>query len=308
FVGFRRASPLNFHDTFLQTAITHGDAQRHPNQFPIGEHDAGARIAIVEDDVDTSSLQLRIELIRRVAYGFTLVITHGADHNLEWCDRARPDDAAFIVILFDRSGGYPADAETVATHLKHGRFPIRIDTSCIQGARVFVTQEEDMAHFDAALDTQLAASRVRVALRDVAQVVNRRVGKVTTPVDTGVVITLFVRATDEIVHVRDSEVGDHVDGLAGIHGAQIPGYAAEVVDDLFFSGEAVAILKAGKLGNLDLIELVIATQQEQPDLHRAFVADRIGGQHDGLDGVGERPAKLFRHQFAFGCLGRGNFL
>lgn len=35
---------------------------------------------------------------------------------MEWRNRKRPDDALVIVILLDRRGGRPTDANAVATH------------------------------------------------------------------------------------------------------------------------------------------------------------------------------------------------
>ena len=67
-------------------------------------------------------------------------------------DRNRPDDSLFVMILFDRGGGCPAHANPVTPHDHWIFFPIEVEEMGFHRFAVFGPQNEDMAHFDAALD------------------------------------------------------------------------------------------------------------------------------------------------------------
>ena len=65
-------------------------------------------------------------------------------------------------------------------------------------------------------------------------------GQVAAPVHALDVEVFLVCAADEIGHVGDGAVGNHVYGLDRLDGAQVAGLAAKVLNDLAFRGEAEA--------------------------------------------------------------------
>ena len=48
---------------FLEAAVGDRHAVRHADQFPVGEHRAGALAAVVEHHVDAGGLQLVVQLV-----------------------------------------------------------------------------------------------------------------------------------------------------------------------------------------------------------------------------------------------------
>ena len=76
-------------------------------------------------------------------------------------------------------------------------------------------------------------------------------------------------------------------------------------------GGKTEIGQALHLADLDLVHLVVAAQQQQPDLGlddlTGLVAG-VGGQHQGLDGLAQGQAQLCRHGFAGAVAGRGHLL
>ena len=120
-----------------------------------------------------------------------------------------------------------------------------------------------MAHFDAALDRQHAlAVRRGVAFDDVAQVGDDgRFGHVAAPVGAGVVEAGVVGAADEVGHVGDRAVGHRGHRAKGADRGQVAGHAAVHFQDLGLGREAVRG-QAGDLADLDLVELMVAAQQQ----------------------------------------------
>ena len=125
-----------------------------------------------------------------------------------------------------------------------------------------------MADFDAALDRQhaLAVGR-RVACDDVADVGHDiGLGQVAAPVDAGVVEVGLVGAADEVAHAGDRAVGHDLHRLASVPiGPEVARLAAEVVLDLGVGREAEAGLQARHLAGLDLVQVMVAAHQQQPD-------------------------------------------
>src|SRR5690606_36092837 len=308
FFGFGLATPLNFHDTFLQTTITHRDTQRYANELPIGKHDARPSVPIVDDHVHAGIAKLLIKLLGGVADSFTLVIAKRADHDLERGNGARPDDSAIVVVLLNGSRCNAADANAVATHLHDDRLAVGFEEGGVQGPGVFVTQEQNVTNFYTALNAQCATARIRVAVDNVAEIEGLCFGQVALPVDASVVVALVVGPANEVAHVGHGEVGNDVNRLARVQRAQVTGNATEVVHDFFLGGETVAMLETRQLARFDFIQFMVATQQQEPDADLATFFRRVSRQHNGLHRVGKRPAQLLCDQFALRRIWRGDFL
>lgn len=69
-----------FNFAVLQAAVTDRNTVRNTDQFPFGEHHAGAVAAVVDDNVDTGFLELVVEVVCCFADGFALVVTDRADN------------------------------------------------------------------------------------------------------------------------------------------------------------------------------------------------------------------------------------
>ena len=155
-----------------------------------------------------------------------------------------------------------------------------------------------MADLDAALDRQhpLAVGR-RIAGDDVAQV-RHLVGfrQIAPPVHPRDVEILLVGTADEVTHLRHREVGDHPDGLPCSDRTEIARPAAEARADLRLGGEPESVLQSAQLAGLDLVQFVVAADQQQPDLqtgHLAAGIPAVDGEYDRLDRAFERHAEQF---------------
>jgi hypothetical protein len=51
--GFFITPPLVFHVAILQSALADDDTVRDADQFKVGEHDAGALVAVIQQHFDT---------------------------------------------------------------------------------------------------------------------------------------------------------------------------------------------------------------------------------------------------------------
>src|SRR5207253_8195072 len=101
------------------------------------------------------------------------------DHDLEWCDRDRPDDAGIVVTLFDSCRDCASDAESVAAHdheLPLARF---VEVGAVHRLRIFRAELEDVSDLDAAVDFERgAAARTRIAGEDSREIAVLRLHKI----------------------------------------------------------------------------------------------------------------------------------
>jgi hypothetical protein len=74
---------------FLQAALADHDAMRDADQFHVGEHDAGALVAVVEHDIDAGLLEVGVKLVGGSLDGLALVIAHRHDADFERGDGRR---------------------------------------------------------------------------------------------------------------------------------------------------------------------------------------------------------------------------
>ena len=141
-----------------------------------------------------------------------------------------------------------------------------------------------MADFDAAADLEGAlAVGGRVAGHHVAQVGHFGFGEVAADVDAGVVVIVLVGAGDEVGHRGHGAVHHHA--AAEAHRAQRAGVGAEGGEDVGRGGEGERVLDAGDLLGLDLVELVVAADEQE---HRLVAGGLVAVHDDGLDGAAGR--------------------
>ena len=108
----------------------------------------------------------------------------------------------------------------------------------------------------------------------------------------------LVGAAYEVGHVGHGTVGDHLDRLLQVQGAQVTRLATEVVFNLGNGGKAEPALEPLDLARLDLVEVVITSHQQQPHgalVDHAVFTRFVGGQHQALDGLLQGQAQELRH-------------
>ena len=88
--------------------------------------------------------------------GFAAIHANGADDDRERGKGVGPDHAAGIVVLFDGRRGQARDADAVAAHFEMLRLAIDVEEGGVHGAAVLGAEVEHVAHFNAALNRQLA--------------------------------------------------------------------------------------------------------------------------------------------------------
>lgn len=134
----------------------------------------------------------------------------------------------------------------------------------------------------------------QVARHHIAQIGDHgRLGQVTAPVHTGQVVVGLVGAADPVGHHGDIAVHHELDGLLQADRAQVARLAAKVLLDLTHCRKT-EVGQALDLADLDLVHVMVAAQQQQPDLRAqdvALVIGLVGGQHQRFDGVGQRQVQ-----------------
>ncbi len=110
----------------------------------------------------------------------------------------------------------------------------------------------------------------------------------------------FVRAHHEVAHVRDRAIRDDLDRLLRVDRAEVARRRAEGLDDLGF-GRHAEVRQTRQLACLDLVQLVIAAQHQQPD--GRFSAFVFRGEDDRLDRALERNVQQLSHGLAL-CFAR----
>ncbi len=171
----------------------------HAQQLHVGEHHARALFTVVKQHVHAGGFQFGVELLGQLGHAHWLVHVHRHDGHFERGDGVRPDDAVLVVVLLDGGGHQTGDSDAVATHLHGDGLAALVQHARLHGFGVLGAELEDVAHFDAALEQQLAlAARARVAFHHVAQVGNLVGGDVAIPVGPGQVEAGLVGATDEV--------------------------------------------------------------------------------------------------------------
>src|SRR6202795_686681 len=90
-----------------QAPFPDDDAMGDADELGIGEVDAWAGVAIVEQYIDAGGVELLIERLRRLLDARRLLVIDRHQYDLERGDRFRPDNAVGVVILFYGRGNDP---------------------------------------------------------------------------------------------------------------------------------------------------------------------------------------------------------
>lgn len=231
-VDFTGLADFDFDDVLIDGLRANRHADRVADEVAVLELDAGALLAVVEQDVEAGLAALVVDAlgIRQLLF---LLGVDGDDDDLERCDGARPDDALVIVVLLDGGGHRAADADAVAAHDERLLFTVLIEERRAHGLAVLRAEREDLAGLDAARHLErCAAVRARVALFDHAQVGDDDgiLIEVALRIDVLVMDVDFIGTRDGVVHVHDGRIDEHVRALLDADGAHEARAAASSAD------------------------------------------------------------------------------
>ena len=232
------------------------------NEIGIGELDAGAFVAIVEQYLEPGLLQPLAQRVRHAPHLRGLGVVQRHDVNVEWRHRRRPNDAGVVVALLHHGRHGARDAEAVTAH--HRRHPPAggVLDGNVQGARVLGAQLEDVAHFDAAQNRKGAAAvRCRIPGNRLAHIHHLRIAHVARPIDANVVVPVLVGAADETRKRGGAAVHENRQAEAAWpDGAKAHAQRAAHV---FFGSESERAPHAGQVRRFGLAELVVAAQHQR---------------------------------------------
>ena len=170
-----------------------------------------------------------------------------------------------------------------------------------------------MADFNAAFNGQgaLAIGR-QIAIDHIAQIGHHHgLGQITPPIHTCDVVVGLIGAANPVGHDSHFTVGHHVQRLLQIQRAQVARLAAKVLVNFCQCGKTEAYIQAWQLAHFDLVHVMVATKQQQPNLGGfdvALLVRFIGGQDQRFHSGRQRHAQQGRNIFAgalAGCGGKG---
>src|SRR5277367_566031 len=82
-----------------QPSISEHDAVRYADEFRIGELHPRPGVAIVEQYIDARRPEFLVELVGCELHPLRFLVIDRYEHDQEWGQRLRPNDAVVIVIL-----------------------------------------------------------------------------------------------------------------------------------------------------------------------------------------------------------------
>src|SRR5262245_37784517 len=191
----------------LQAAIGDHHAVRNTQQLCVGEFDAGACIAIIEQHFDASRSEVTIQTFAHLSYALGFLQIDGHKYHVERCQRLGPDDAALIVILLDGRGYDARHTDAVATHQEADLTALFVEHPGVHGLAVFAPELKDMADLDTARDLEAAATaRAWIAGHHVAKIDDLRLGQIASPVHSGEMRVGPIGAAHEIAELRSTVI------------------------------------------------------------------------------------------------------
>ncbi len=198
-MGFGLAAMTIFEISGRESPFSDHDSMRDTHELRIRELHPRPRVAIIQQHIDPGRIELLVQQVGRFLDTGRFLIIDGHQNDLKGRNGIRPDDAVGIVILFDRRGDHPRDADAVASH-EHGQsLSLFVEHARFHRFAVQLSQLKNMADFDAAGDFQGSmTARAGVAVLGVAQIHRGWVGQVTAPIHPGEMHILFVGAADEV--------------------------------------------------------------------------------------------------------------
>src|ERR1700681_4707694 len=103
---------------------------RDADELQISKHHARTLAAVVQEYLDPGVVEPVVQGIGQGPDRLATVVADGGDRDREGCERLRPDYPPRVVVLLDRGGHHPGDADPVAAHLHGPRLTARIEKGC----------------------------------------------------------------------------------------------------------------------------------------------------------------------------------
>src|SRR3989338_2573450 len=158
------APPLVFNKAVGRALVAEDEAVWDADQVHVGEDDAGALVAVVEEHLEAGGGKLVVELVHRFLHRRRLLVADWHKRDLERRDGAGPDDAVVVVVLLDGGGDDARDADAVAAHGHDDALSSLIEHCGVQLLAVLGAELEDVADLDAAADAEGAAAFARAGI------------------------------------------------------------------------------------------------------------------------------------------------
>src|SRR5206468_2091050 len=311
----RAGAGFQLHFAFSQRLFADGNAYRKADQLGIFEFHAGAFLAVVEDDLHSSTGKFRVDFFGQ-SYHRT-VRSHGQrrDANRVRRNRHRPDNAVPVVALLDDGLKRARHADAVAAHDGRLLFAGLVEEQRAERLAVFCAQLKDVADFNRPADferlTALSAGFARLnqpqvgPARNLNVAINRNIAQMET---------VFIRA------------GGHPDGAAqgfvGVNrdfprlnsrgdSAEAARMRAEFSEN-FLGGGGAKLSRPQNADQLRFIQLMIAAQQDKNRfaldevdqcLDLAAGGDIVRRLGECFDGEDARRRELFNFGFRISDFG-----
>ena len=175
------------------------DSDRAAEQVCVGEHNAGAHVSVVINNLDSVLLHLVIELVGK-SLCVCVVRSQAAQMNLPRSYRYRPNGTVIIVANLAHGGRNSAYADTVAAHYRILLVAVLVEIGHMHRLCVFCAELEDIADLDAAryIYRVLAALRADSAVNYLCKIVILDLAHIARDVETGIVVVVLVSAASEI--------------------------------------------------------------------------------------------------------------
>ena len=200
----------------MQSLRTYNNAQRIADQVSVLEFYAGAFLAVVDNNLYASFMQLFVDFLSLRQRSLVLHVYRNNEHLIR-SDSYRPDHAVSVMALLNAGSHSTANTDTVAAHNHRLLLAVFVQIGCAHSSAVFGVQLEHLTCFNAAsLSNRSAAMRAGIALSHQTDISNIGRGEVTARVSVDVVIALMVSTAANIVHIHNGCIAND-DNLLRIH-------------------------------------------------------------------------------------------
>src|SRR5262245_17610779 len=210
--GVLVGAPLELDDPVREAARPDRDAHGEPDQVGVLELDARALVAVVEERVDPSGLQLRGDPLGGLSQ-LRVGSVHRDHPGAVGRERRRPDHARVVVVLLDRGRDGARDPDPVASHLDRPLDAVGAEEARPHRRAVLGAEVEDLSDLDATVPGEDAflAARAAVARTRLAQVREGRAGEIAPLLDADEMGVVAVRAGDHAARAAQRGIGEDRD-------------------------------------------------------------------------------------------------
>src|SRR4030088_380800 len=141
----------NDFDGTFGNLFSHCDSKGDPDQIGILELDSGPLVAVIEDDVESGSLQAIGDILRGRFHALVLDVSRG-NHDLEWRDRGRQPESVLIVALLDCRSQDALDTNAITTHNRRNFLAVLVEHPRAHFLGIAVAEFEDVPNLNRCVD------------------------------------------------------------------------------------------------------------------------------------------------------------